>query len=418
MIEKKAQGGSGGGQQRNLWVYSDDESVNVTQEKTQADEFVDLSVPLVTEETDGRESAIDKRIHDHSIANVAHLQTATDEDEALAQLTREDPQYYPQEGQFLGWTDTDGNIHLSRYHALQMSNFPNRAWWISACYDDVHKSWCVLSGSDNQTYHGISNNFMVATTFDDGLSWSVFTDPLAERWKWIEAGNGYVCGISGNNSKEIYYSTDGGLNFTKVIIHTAHWYKVRYDRYNQQFVFVGEEEICVTSDFSTFTYSYNLPDEVAGKPINDIAFLSADNVAYLYVDSGDFKLSCAYGSNGAYRKVFTFDKQVDQMNVDSHGDMCLCVYRGEIDTTNKYIYFFELDSQSDEEMHKLDFSVNRGDESSNESYEFNYPIFHAFPCGIIDIKKNKEHYDYQRVIYFCTAYYICRGYVNMKKRVM
>lgn len=418
MIEKKAQGGSGAGQQKNLLVYSEDQSVEVRQEKTASDDFVDLSVPLATESSDGRESALDKRVHDHSIANVAHLAHADDEDEALAQLSAQDPQYYPQEGQFLGWTDNDGNIHLSRYHALNMSNFPNRAWWISACYDEVHNSWCVLSGSDNQNNHGTSTNFMCATTFDNGLSWSVYTDPLAERWKWIEAGNGYICGISGNSSKEIYYSTDGGLTFTKKIIHDRHWYKIRYDKYKQQFVLVGEEEICVTSDFSTFTYSYDLPDEVAGKPINDIAFLSYNNVAYLYVDSGEFKISVAYGSNGTSRKVFTFDKQVDQMNVDAHGDMCICVYRGETETTNDYIYFFDLDERADKEMRKLDFSVNRGDEYATGLYDCGYPIFHAFPCGRVDIKKNKENYDYQRVIYFCNALYICRGYVNLKSIVM
>lgn len=410
------QGGTGGGQQKNLYVDSPDRSVNVHQQSTERVDEVLLSVPMATESQNGRESALDKYVHDHSLANVAQLEKASDENGAILQLLREDVQYAPREGQFLGWTDLNDQIHLSRYHALTVSSLPRRAWWISSCYDDVHDTWCILAGSDQQNDHGISANYTVAVTHDNGLTWSGFQTPASEIWKWVEAGNGYIVGISGNRSSEIYFSSDGGENWTKKIINDRRWYKCRFDKYNNRFFIFGESGICVTSDFQTFSYDFAVPAEVSGKPINDIAFLSENNIAYLYNDGGSAKLSVAFGYNGTQRTVITFENFVDQMNVDVTGVRGICLYKGESDSTNKYIYYVDAEYGSDKLAHQLDFSVNRGNSYGTGEYISQYPILHAFPCGSIQLVA--DEYDYQQVIVFCTAYEICRGFVNLHNRIL
>ncbi len=414
MLEKKAQGGNGG-TQRDIVVESPDRSVEIKQTSSESVDVVMLSVPLATEQNDGRESALDKYVHDHSIANVAQLNRAANEDEALDQLISQDPQYYPVEGQFLGWTDTNGDIHLSRYHALAVDSLPIYAYWIGAVYDDVHDSWCILSGGDKAYPIGESANFTVAVTHDGGLSWSYYQDPAIERWKWIEAGNGFIAAISGNSSQEIYYSTDGGDTWTKRTIRDRYWNKVRYDKFNSRFVFFGATDICVTDDFVNFSYNtFDIPEEVSGLPINDIAFLSANNVAYLFYD-GEYKLSCAYGNGGTNREVVTFPQPVNQMCAgDGFG---VTVFYGEKDANNNYCYYRNLSSHAWNGDMKLDFSVNRGSSEGNGMYEWYSAILHAFPVKNLELYGDQE-YDSQECIVFCTYYGIYRGYVNLKREIL
>lgn len=412
MIEKKSQGGNGGSQ-RDIYVESPDKSVEIKQTSSESSDVVLLSVPLATEQNDGRESALDKYVHDHSLANVAQLNRAPNEDEALDQLASQDSQYYPVEGQLLGWTDTNGDIHLSRYHALAVDSLPISAYWVSAAYDDVHDSWCILAGGDKALPIGESDNFTVAVTHDGGLSWSYYQDPLTERWRWVEAGNGYFCAISGNSSREIYYSTDGGDTWTKRSILDRKWNKVRYDKFHQRFVIFGYKEICVTEDFVNFSYdTLDIPAEVAGKTINDMAFLSADNVAYLFEEGGEYKLSCAYGNAGTNREIVTFPQHVTQMWAgDGFG---VTIFYGEIDRDNTYCYYRNLSAHAWNGDMKLDFSVNRGSSEAYGQYDWTDAIIHAFPVGNVDLYGDQE-YDSQEVIVFCTYYGIYRGYVNLKR---
>lgn len=185
MIEKRNQGGKGGGGQ----IYD-----------------------LVTEEVNGIARAFDKRVLDHSLHNVAQMGMCQNEQEAIAKLTSVDDQYREEYGQYIGWRDAQANPILSRCSYSPIWTLPSSETWVDAVYDDQHGTICVLCVGTEGRYPGEEGDFLVATRKIRG-PWEKRNVTFYERWICLAYGNGIIVALTGNSSSEFAISHDGGFTW-------------------------------------------------------------------------------------------------------------------------------------------------------------------------------------------------------------
>lgn len=302
MIEKKAQGGTGGG--GGVDIVSTDETVNISKAGNTFDLSVDkttvssddgtvsvnregdnydLSIQLVTEEVDGLARAFDKKILDHSFANTAYMGSATKAAEAIeTHVLSEDSQYNPEYGQILGWQDDNGKLRLSRM-AVPSWGLPLDSWWIDGCYDSVHGTLCIATSGDPST-NGYDGDFCIAVRrFDTG--WKVVRVVNHEKWNSVCYGNGLIVITTGNSSNEFMWSSDGGYTWTSSSsLGSGHWKRARYNETNGYFYFIASERIIRTQDLQNFSTYFTAP---AGAEICDITWTDDNDPCYLYYMGGE-----------------------------------------------------------------------------------------------------------------------------------
>ena len=194
--------GDGGGE---LEFGSADGSVEITE----TDNSVDLSVPLVTEQSHGRERKFDKLVRDHSFMNVISIDSSASyatAAEANQSLMDADSEYYPVAGQTIRFVGNDGRLHDYRYNGNYIidRNGTNN-WWCGACYDVANNVWLINrnSGGGTQMKSGRSAS---------GMFWSI-TDypasPTEKRVMMASASFGSAV-MSGNQSAEYEFTAYGG----------------------------------------------------------------------------------------------------------------------------------------------------------------------------------------------------------------
>lgn len=229
MIEKRNQGGKGGGGQ----IYD-----------------------LVTEEVNGIERAFDKRVLDHSLHNVAQMGMCQDEQEAIAKLTSVDEQYREEYGQYIGWRDAQANPILSRCSYSPIWTLPSSETWVDAVYDDQHGTICVLCVGTEGRYPGEEGDFLVATRKIRG-PWEKRNVTFYERWICLAYGNGIIVALTGNSSSEFAISHDGG--FTWDFNRFSSSYEALKCRFiDGLFYVVTKYGYFTTEDFVTFSQFNNV----------------------------------------------------------------------------------------------------------------------------------------------------------------
>ena len=229
MIEKRNQGGKGGGGQ----IYD-----------------------LVTEEVNGIARAFDKRVLDHSLHNVAQMGMCQDEQEAIAKLTSVDEQYREEYGQFIGWRDAQANPILSRCTYSPIWTLPSSETWVDAVYDEQHGTICVLCVGTEGRYPGEEGDFLVATRKIRG-PWEQRNVSFYERWICLAYGNGIIVALTGNSSSEFAISHDGG--FTWDFNRFSSSYEALKCRFIEGlFYVVTKYGYFTTEDFVTFSQYNNV----------------------------------------------------------------------------------------------------------------------------------------------------------------
>lgn len=268
----------------NLDIESPDGSVDVTREG----EVVNLSIPLVTEEENGRARAFDKKVLDHSLHNVVQFGSHTDETEAVSELTSEDDMYTPRLGQMLDWKDSSGKYHLSRYSYNPDFTLPIGSQWSDCVYDPVHDTICVLSfGHSNGNMR--EGGFLCATRKIRG-NWVVtdygtdIYESHYESWFQLAYGNGMIVAMSGNSSREYAVSRDGGFTWEFGALPLDRYYmRVKY--FNGAFFFVcptGYFRSVDMTEFDDFVLKSDLLD-ITGRD-GEVVFYTKGDSFYSYID--------------------------------------------------------------------------------------------------------------------------------------
>lgn len=312
-LRHEHKGTGGGSPVQSMTIVSPDESINVrengdtTEIETNWDKIpidtedgfahiekdgsgTHLSFDLVTEEENGIARAFDKKILDHSFANVAQHGDADKPDTAVEDyLLSEDPQYMPEYGQILGWEDNKGKLRLSRMNNPPL-RLPIKSRWIGGVYDDVNGTICIASSGD-PSGNNINGDFCVAVRKLD-TAWKVIRLENNERWNSVAYGNGTIVVSSGNQSREFMYSEDGGYTWTqKATLTDSHWLRVRFNPQDNYFYFIATEKVVKTQNFDSFTNVYTSP---SGVSMSDITFMESNVIAYLYMQSGEMKVRVGY----------------------------------------------------------------------------------------------------------------------------
>ena len=259
-------------------VSSEDGTVKIIRD----DNNYDLSVQLVTEERDGLARAFDKKIHDHSFANVAYMGQAQKAGDAVEDyLMSEDEQYVPEYGQIVGWEDQEGRLRLSRMNSPSL-RLPLSSYWVDGVYDEQHETVCVVSSGDPSA-NGYDGDFCVAVR-KMTTGWKVVRVVSHEKWMSVCYGNGYLIVTSGNESREFMYSTDGGYSWTQSANLTlSHWLRAKYNPADGYFYFIASERVVKSQDLQTFTQVYLSP---SGSTLNDICFVG-NSLGYMTYINGE-----------------------------------------------------------------------------------------------------------------------------------
>lgn len=211
-------GGSGSGIEN---IVSDG-SVRINREG----KIVELSVPIVTEERDGLETSLDKRLADHSYNNIMILEeTFETAKEASDYLCSFDHQYYPVAGQMMQYTDKQGEKHIVRYNG---SYFIRR--------DGVKKKWGhVMWDEMNGCYIAVDKDTTSNISFGicyNSAYWNIHT--IATQYKyWRFCGSDDQLGsvfVAGNGASEYIISKDAFKT-----------YELKYARYGYHHNFKGRD---------------------------------------------------------------------------------------------------------------------------------------------------------------------------------
>lgn len=296
----------------------------------------DLSVPLATEEQDGRLSKSGKYQIDHS--QLIETDEMVDKANTAASiLMTHDLEYYPTEGQMMTWRDLDGKLHLSRYEPNTAKNngfLPSN--WRTAVWDDIAESIIVESKSGDNT-NPASGQFRVSQSFNGGWTWTPYLDADSpnENWGVGCAYNGTAVFISRNTSREVEYTTDGGVSWTRTNLpDRERWNSVWIDEQGR-FVFHCEaNKVYATSDFNSYTNvtsdyptgvrCYFLPNDPTRYPyqgktsdwmcmVRKSFFGLESNVLMVKTSSGwqDFR---TFGSGKAVTRHFPIKIQVEALD--------------------------------------------------------------------------------------------------------
>lgn len=304
MIEKKAQGGTGGG----IDIDSPDGSIDVKREG----ERVEISIneaykyDLVTEEENGIARAFDKKVLDHSLHNVVPFGEHSDEDSAVQELTSVDSMYAPRIGQMLDWRDENGDYHLSRYSYETDFRLPVGSQWSSVVYDDVHDTICALSfGVDGE--HPKEGSFLVATRKVRGV-WKTFESGATETWFQLVYGNGIIVAMSGNESKEFAVSRDGGFTWEFGVLPTKQYY-IRVRFIDGKFYFICPQGYYASRDMTEFESFVNVTKllDITERDGGLVYFTGETSGTIYYIDEtpigGDSKMFSGFRPYDAFYYV-------------------------------------------------------------------------------------------------------------------
>lgn len=241
IADNKGGNGQGGGSITADKFSSIDESVKIENNEGK----IDFSVEIVTEQKKGLESPLDKRLADHSYANIMILEeTFATPEEASAYLCSLDPQYYPVAGQIMQYTDLDGNLHIVRYNgSYKIDRTGANYSWGDIVYDKKNNCYLIF-------HKYVTGNLRFARCYNSPY-WTINSHSASYKyWRFIGSHpNVGSIVMSGNNSNVMALTTDGGKTFNEfqTMRNGYHWSikKNNNQSYDNSFI-----------DISTTTYSY------------------------------------------------------------------------------------------------------------------------------------------------------------------
>jgi hypothetical protein len=182
----------------------------------------------VTENNAGQETALDKKLQNHSFNNVIALSDKfASAQEASDHLRSLDGGFYPVRGQLMQYSDERGELHMMRYlGSCQIRPDGTTGRWGELVYDEKAKMFVMIEMN--------VGNLIVAKS-SNGLWWDIqeHEESGYERWNMgaSDPDKGIVF-LSGNSSSELMYSKDGGFSWTKGHAPlTKTWLKVKFMRY-------------------------------------------------------------------------------------------------------------------------------------------------------------------------------------------
>ena len=297
---------------------------------------------LVTEEEDGIARALDKKLLDKSFLNSVAIgegeQYASAEDASAALIEASKGYYYPTTGSTMHWLNTNDNLILSRfYREVGISGTDKTPYrWIGAAY--MNGIYVLSAQSDNDT--GVGNKLVIATS-SNGKSWTVTPSQTAyETFRAVEAGGNYFAVLTGNSSREYYYSSDGTTWTQSSNLADIYWYKLKY--LNGYWVAIGRNSLnSAVWQFSVFENDLN------NSPINhSVNFIDSFNISDITYFSG--KYFCAKSGGVAVVDSTTFDMSLITLtnsynHIDIVNDMIILSTSNAIAVSSDGINFFEYD---------------------------------------------------------------------------
>lgn len=192
-------------------------------EEQLADHLVD-----VTENNAGLETALDKKLQNHSFNNVIALSDKfASAQEASDHLRSLDGGFYPVRGQLMQYSDERGELHMMRYlGSCQIRPDGTTGRWGELVYDEKSKMFVMIEMKDG---------YLVVAKSSNGLWWDIQEHEESGYEKWNMGASDPEKGIvflSANSSSELMYSKDGGFSWTKGHApDTTSWLRVKFMRY-------------------------------------------------------------------------------------------------------------------------------------------------------------------------------------------
>lgn len=320
-------------------------------EEQLADHLVD-----VTENNAGLETALDKKLQNHSFNNVIALSDKfASAQEASDHLRSLDGGFYPVRGQLMQYSDERGELHMMRYlGSCQIRPDGTTGRWGELVYDEKAKMFVMIEMKEG--------NLIVAKS-SNGLWWDIQEHEESGYERWIMGASDPEKGIvfmSGNTSSELMYSKDGGFSWTKGHAPLSKaWVRVKFMRYGaseqKSLFFIG----CYsTQQYSTDSYIF-YGDDVTG-PFEKIdcdtilrehcGYSNLKNVCDFCVlnqDDSDStstvdKVFLWLDNSGGCHLTWTRDPEGDSLNYRHICTLDLPSYVSNIDLTFKYGYPFLL----------------------------------------------------------------------------
>lgn len=223
-------------------------------EEQLADHLVD-----VTENNAGLETALDKKLQNHSFNNVIALSDKfASAQEASDHLRSLDGGFYPVRGQLMQYSDERGELHMMRYLGSYLIRTDGvSGQWGELVYDEKNKMFVMI-----QLLQG---NLVVARS-SNGLWWNIQEIKEAGHERWcmgaVDKEKGIVY-LSGNSSSELMYSTDGGANWTKGHAPAINsWSKVKFMRYGAEeqsaIFFIGSDNFGNNNNGNYIYWGYDI----------------------------------------------------------------------------------------------------------------------------------------------------------------
>ena len=207
-IADEKNGQAGGGKTTADNFSSQDGSVVIEQ----VGEVIDLSVPVVTEERNGLETSLDKRLADHSYNNIMILeQTFETPEEASAFLCSKDPQYYPVAGQMMQYSDRNGNLHLVRFNGSYIIDRTGRkSSWGDIVFDKLNNCYLLFEKVT-------ASSLRFARCYNSPY-WTINNHSASNKyWRFIGTNENVGSIImSGNSSNVMALTRDGGNSFREL----------------------------------------------------------------------------------------------------------------------------------------------------------------------------------------------------------
>lgn len=276
-------------------------------EEQLADHLVD-----VTENNAGLETALDKKLQNHSFNNVIALSDKfASAQEASDHLRSLDGGFYPVRGQLMQYSDERGELHMMRYlGSCQIRPDGTTGRWGELVYDEKNKMFVMIEMN--------VGNLIVAKS-SNGLWWDIQEHEESGYERWIMGAVDKEKGIvylSGNSSSELMYSTDGGANWTKGHAPaTNSWTKVKFMRYGAEeqsaIFFIGSDNFDYNNNGNYIYWGY----DIAGP----FELIDCSNILRNYCGHTnlknilDFCVVCAPGSDDSSvaDKVFLWSDKSD-----------------------------------------------------------------------------------------------------------
>lgn len=320
-------------------------------EEQLADHLVD-----VTENNAGLETALDKKLQNHSFNNVIALSDKfASAQEASDHLRSLDGGFYPVRGQLMQYSDERGELHMMRYlGSCQIRPDGTTGRWGELVYDEKAKMFVMIE---------MKEGYLIVAKSSNGLWWDIQEHEEGGYERWNMGASDPEKGIvfmSGNSSSELMYSKDGGFSWTKGNAPlTKAWIRVKFMRYGaseqKSLFFIGCSSTQASSADSYIYYG----DDVTGsfekidcdtilrehcgysnlKHVRDFCVLNQDDSdststvdkVFLWMDN----------SNGCHL-TWTRDPEGDSLNYRHICTLDLPSYVANIDLTFQYGYPFLL----------------------------------------------------------------------------